>query len=229
MILNEQQQSIIRTLVSNEVTYQETYVEVYDHILSTLETRDFIPDFQKAYAEILEEDFAGHSGIEKLEAAREWLTQKEITQKKWYFFFEFFKGPAVIVSLVLGIFCYYGFHNKHFTLWLFGATGIMTVLPFFIFHTINFISGLKKKEKGYKKSLSDNALSSAATMIFSFIVILDFISFLIGLTPLKSVVLIPKQFTPVVASALFLFVTFYAVAVLRLYKNEFGKRIARRS
>ena len=229
MILSEEQKSIIKTLVSNEVIYQETYVEVYDHVMSTLETRDFIGDFQKAYAEVLEKDFGGHSGIEKFEAGREWLIRKEITQKKWGFFSEFFKGPAVIVSLTLSVFCYYGFHNKHFTLWLLGATGIMTILPFFIYHIINFISGLTKKEKGNKKSVSENALSSAATLIFSFIIILNFISFLIGLTPLKSVILFPKQFTPFIESAIFLFVTLYAVAVLRLYKNEFWNRLSKES
>lgn len=104
MTLNEEQKSIIKTLVSNEVIYQETYVEVYDHIMSTLETQDFIGDFQKAYADVLEKNFGGHSGIEKLEGTREWLTRKEITQRKWNFFFEFFKGPAVIVSLILGVF-----------------------------------------------------------------------------------------------------------------------------
>jgi len=229
MILSEEQKSIIKTLVSNEVTYQETYVEVYDHVMSTLETKDFIGDFQKAYAEILEKDFEGHSGIEKLEAGREWLIIKEITQRKWGFFFEFFKGPAVIVSLTLSVFCYYGFHNKHFTLWLLGTMGIMTIFPFFIFHVINFINRLKKKEKGNKKSISDNALSSAATLIFSIICILNFISFLIGLIPLKPVILFPKSFTPVIESALFLFVTFYAVAVLRLYKDEFWNRFSKKS
>ncbi len=229
MTLNEEQKSIIKTLVSNEVIYQETYVEVYDHIMSTLETQDFIGDFQKAYADVLEKNFGGHSGIEKLEGTREWLTRKEITQRKWNFFFEFFKGPAVIVSLILGVFCYYGFHNRHFSLWLFGTMGIMIILPFFIFHVVNFISGLKKKKKGHKKLISDNALSSSATLIFSLIIILNFISFLIGLTPLKSVILFPKQFTPVIESAIFLFVTFYAVAVLRLYKNEFWNRFAKRT
>lgn len=229
MILNEEQKSIIRTLVSNEVIYQETYLEVYDHIMSTLETRDFINDFQKAYAEVLEKDFGGHSGIEKLEGTREWLIRKEITQKKWGFFFEFFKGPAVIVSLVLGVFCYHGFHNKHFTLWLLLATFIMAVLPFLFLSIGNFIVGLKKKEKEYKKSTNDDALYAAAVMVFRFMVKLNLISFLIRLIPLKPVILFPESFTPFIESAVFLFVTFYAVAVLRLYKNEFWDRFSKES
>lgn len=230
MTLDEEQQSIIKTLVSNEVTYQETYVEVYDHILSTLEARDSIDDFQKAYAEVLEVDFGGHSGIEKLEAAREWLTRKEITQRKWKFFFEFFKGPAAIVSLALSIFCYYGFHNKHFSLWLLSATIIMTFLPFLFLNIGNFIIRLKKKKRENKKLISDNALHSAAVMIFTFIGIFNFISFLFGLTQLKSAFnhLIPKTVVPVISSAVFLFVTFYAVAVLRVYKTEFTNRLAKR-
>jgi hypothetical protein len=229
MTLDEEQKSIIRTLVSHEVAYQETYLEVYDHIMSTLETRDCIGDFQKAYGEVLKKDFGGHSGIERLEETREWVIRKEIIQKKWRFFFEFFKGPAVIVSLTLGVFCYYGFHNKHFTFWLLLATVILSVLPFFIFHVIKFISGLKKKEKENKKSINENALSSAATMIFSFISILNLVGFLIGLTPLKSVILFPKQFTQVFESVLFLFATFYAVAVLHLYKNEFWNSFFKKS
>ncbi|MVN22100.1 hypothetical protein [Mucilaginibacter arboris] len=180
MILNEEQKSIIRTLVSNEVCYQETYLEVYDHIMSTLETRDSINDFQKAYAEVLEEDFGGHSGIEKLEEIRERLIRKEITQRKWNFFREFFKGPGIIVSLSAGVFCYYGFHIKHFAYWLFCITGLMTVLPFFFLSIGNFFIGLKKKEKENKKSINDDALYSAAVMIFRFIVRLQIISFLLN-------------------------------------------------
>ena len=234
MILNEEQKSIIRTLVSNEVSYQETYLEVYDHMISNLETRDFINDFQKAYAEILEEDFGGHTGLEKLEAVRRWQIRKEISQKKWSFFFEFFKGPALIISISLGIFCYYGFHNKHFTLWLFGAMGIMVILPFFILSIGNFFIGLMKKEKGSKKSINDGSLSLAAIMIISLICIqniisqlLNIINFLIRLTPLKFnlSLVVPVVWAPFIESAVFLFVTFYAIAFLRLYKSEFKKRV----
>jgi len=232
MILNEEQQSIIKMLVSNEVTYQETYVEVYDHILSTLEKRDFISDFQKAYAEVLEADFGGHSGIEKLEANRERQTRKEIIQKKWHFFSEFFKGPAIIISLVLGVFCYYGFNNKHFGLYLLCATAVMALLPFLFLSIGNLIAGLKMKNKEDKKRFNDDALYSAAVMVFRFLLRLNLIGFFIKLIPVKftfSYHLIPKQVILIIEIAIFLFVTFYAVAVLRICKTEFTNRFARRT
>lgn len=223
MILNEEQKSIIRTLVSNEVSYQETYLEVYDHIISSLEARSSINDFQKAYAEVLEEDFGGHSGIEKLEEIREKVVREEITQKKWNFFFEFFKGPAIIISLLVVVLCYYGFHSQQFVYWLVCITGLMTILPFFILCIGNFF--IRSKEK---KSINDNALSSAAVLIGRIIIGLNFISFLIGSTPLKFKHnhFISVEIASFIGSTIFLFVTFYGLAVLRLYKNEFKRRVA---
>ncbi|MEO6521509.1 MAG: hypothetical protein ABIN91_07525 [Mucilaginibacter sp.] len=73
MKLTAEQQANISVLVSNEVSYYETYQEVYDHMLTALEAKDSIRDLQKAYRDTLEEDFGGHKGIEILEGRQRLL------------------------------------------------------------------------------------------------------------------------------------------------------------
>lgn len=233
MKLNEEQTAGVGVLVRNEVTYQETYQEVYDHVLTSLGERRTLPDLQKAYGEILEEDFGGHYGIEMLEENRKRIISNETVKKQKELLYRFFKWPGVLFSILFGCVCgyYWGMFFLNINS-LFSTGSILAIVGAFIAMGVgNYM--LKQKNSEVKPSINNVSLKLIWTATWKYCL------YLFLLRMMCSFLYISMSFNPhsdyhhwliIVAAimidiATFLFVMYLAAGLL-VYKNEFKRRLA---
>ncbi|WP_448703021.1 hypothetical protein ACFGVR_11775 [Mucilaginibacter sp. AW1-3] len=227
MKLNEEQMASISVLVNNEVKYRETYSEVYDHILTALEARTTLPDLQKAYSEILEEDFGGHPGLEKLESFRERAFKRSISSRRLNFFVRAIKWPGILVTLPLAVFVYYNAAHHLLILPILFAIVSAVMLPMLTLTAGNFIMGWQNY-RGIKSkaSIRDDGINAMADHIFTLIVRIMAFTFITGglVTFLGfKVVPFPPGSAPIIYTATFMFCVLNAAAFFSIYYQELKK------
>jgi hypothetical protein len=232
MILTEEQKANINVLVSNEVEYHETQQEVYDHVLTSLEVMDAIPDLQLAYSNILEEDFGGHYGIEMLEESRRRIIRTETFQKQKQLLYWFFKLPALLFLIALcGIYVYWFEPNlRNITSLLSGGFILFTLVSFIVMGISNFI--LKQKNREQKPSINNVSIKimwqiirNSCVYLWLFRVLCSFV-FIRMNTPYFDYHQVLIWVAGFVIDVTNLMLALYLVAGLVVYRNEFKKRLA---
>jgi hypothetical protein len=232
MILTEEQKANVSVLVNNEVEYQETYQEVYDHILTSLEARQALPDLQKAYREILEDDFGGHLGIEILEESRRHTVWNETFQNQKLVFYRFFKWPGLVLLIALcGLYVYWFEPNLGKITALFsGSVVLLTLSSFIVMGLSNFI--LKQKKSAQKRSVNNVSIKimwgtiwRGFIYLWIFRVLCSFV-FMLDNAPFFAYhhgMMLALAF---IIDAVNLILALYMVAGLAVYRTEFKKRLA---
>ncbi|MEO6521508.1 MAG: hypothetical protein ABIN91_07520 [Mucilaginibacter sp.] len=164
MKLDNQQKTAIQQNLIKFVKYQETYQEIYDHILTSLETMDTIPNVQIAYTHILENDFGGIKGIEIMEKIGKKAIRHNIQKAYVNHLINLFKWPGILLPALALIAAY-------FDISLFGTSFVAAVLflmccvsPWLFLVVRNFIIGLKVKE--VKNTYFGDVMSELALVLF---------------------------------------------------------------
>lgn len=93
-LTTEQKQFLSRSLREN-LSYRETYVEFYDHILSALEAKPQTMNFQDAVKSVIDEDFGGYEGMILIESRYKRTVTKEMQKKYLNFVIEYLKFPLI--------------------------------------------------------------------------------------------------------------------------------------
>lgn len=228
MKLTDEQLDTLRMLVDNEVTYYETYHEIYDHMVTAIESLDGVNDLQKAYADILEQDFDGHRGIEKLENEHRYKIWQRTSQKKRYIFYSFFKWPGILLPVALAAAYYIGFHYSIFRLFLFLGTIVVTILPFLVINIGNYFVRYKFKEA--KASIKSVSINLMAKRIWMYVGWLWLFNLLLQIIPAGRLFTVQRSTSlvigDIVTGTLFLSAFLYATSVLLVYRNELKERLA---
>jgi len=101
MNLNEQEDRLLRRYLNNTMQYRETQQEVYDHIVSALESRKQLPeDFGEAVTNIIREDFGGQAKLAKLEKTARWSATKSLMKRQIRLVGSYFAGIALLGSAI---------------------------------------------------------------------------------------------------------------------------------
>jgi len=227
MKLNDLQTAAVKQLVSTEVKFNETYCEVYDHVMTALEAKDSLPDIQQAYSDIIEEDFGGHRGIETLEENRKQVVRMETFQKQMQMLYAFFKLPGLLILIGFCGVYYYLFDHKllHADPVFSGSFILLTVSSFMIMGVSNFIL------RQTKPSINNVSIKimwqitwRGYIYLFVFRVLCSFIYMRFTFRGEYQQVfkLISATLTDLAAFVLAL----YLIAGLLIYKTEFKKRLA---
>jgi hypothetical protein len=94
MKLNKSQKAEVSKLVYDNVKYNETYQEVLDHVISSLESElDEKITFHQKLNQIWDEDFGGYENLPILEKQREKEVNKQIGKRHFEIFKSYFKYP----------------------------------------------------------------------------------------------------------------------------------------
>jgi hypothetical protein len=96
---SQEQLTAIEDILGNASKYRETYEELYDHILSALET---VPDdvpFIGALYNIVENGLGGKSGISLIEEKYRKVAVKEIAKKYLTYFGRYLISPLILVII----------------------------------------------------------------------------------------------------------------------------------
>ncbi|MBW4890835.1 hypothetical protein KXQ82_13975 [Mucilaginibacter sp. HMF5004] len=233
MILTKEQKANIGVLVSNEVEYHETYQEVYDHVITSLEEKQDLADLQRAYGNILEDDFGGHYGIKMLEENRRRIVRKETFQKQKDQLYWFFKLPGLLVLIT---FCsIYGYFYEHQLLNInsvfSGSFILLTISSFIIMSISNFI--LRKKNRNRKPSINNASIKIMWRITWKGYIYLVLFRVLCSFLYIQTSSIFKADYHRVfinIAATIIDFASFvlalYLIAGLIVYKNEFKKRLA---
>jgi hypothetical protein len=231
MILTEEQKANIGVLVSKEAEYQETYLEVYDHMLSSLEARDALPDLQKAYRDVLEEDFGGHYGIEMLEENRRLIIREETLNNQKQMLYWFFKFPGLLLPIAFGgAYYYYLEHKVINTTSIFSGSFFLLIISSFVVMGIsNFI--LNRKNRKQKPSINNVSIkimwrtiwkSCLYLWVFRILCLFMYMRFTQNADYRHALRILATMIVDVATFVLAL----YLIAGLLVYKHEFKKRLA---
>jgi hypothetical protein len=104
---NPTQELLLQKYLRDNLRYNETYAEFYDHILAALEDKTGTVNFETAVNEIVREGFGGMVGMRAIEMRYQQSIFHELRKKYLNYAIDNFKLPGVIVPVALGLLVYY--------------------------------------------------------------------------------------------------------------------------
>ena len=107
MKLTEEQLVVLKNNLHERITYQETYNEVYDHILTALENTDDNVPLAQALDNIMQNDFGGFKGLQVIEKKRRWMVARQMAKKQLWYFLDHLKFPLLPITLIIFAALYY--------------------------------------------------------------------------------------------------------------------------
>jgi hypothetical protein len=107
MTPNPKQQLWLQQYLRNNLSYQETYAEFYDHILAALENMPLGVNFADAIKKVIDEDFGGIRGMRTIEIQYQKSTFREMQTKYFDALLSCLAFPQVFLLLAYSaIVCY---------------------------------------------------------------------------------------------------------------------------
>jgi hypothetical protein len=212
--------------------YKETFEEVYDHMLLSLENEPEEQNLNIAIQNIVNRDFGGAKGLSLLEQQC-YDTAKENAQiQLWYNFKQWFTSPMVVVTLLLFATLFQLHHIKGALLWMALFFCILFFAPA-VKLTLRWL-GLNDKHSDSKASIKDEVSRDVAFKSYFLIwkiFIISNICIVIGQYLLNIQPTVNKTterptelgFTILISisSAVFLLMIIYLVSMAKLYRSEF--------
>ncbi len=163
MKLDARQDELLKHYLRKVFLYRETYEEVYDHMVSALQERPYTGSFQDAVNDIIRRDFGGHSNLIVMEKSCKKAMVKELRNKQFGYFAEFFKFPHLLLVLGFSVGVYLIFDKSllspHTVRWMFWG---MALLPYFVIPLRFFYTGYVFGET--KRSIRDNMMADLSML-----------------------------------------------------------------
>jgi hypothetical protein len=127
------QQDILKKYLWKNLTYNETYAEVYDHILTALENQPDNISFQEAVDSITNHDFGGFNGLAMIETRYRRAATSEIKNRYLGYLTACVKPPLIAVLIISMAAVYYvvcqSWFNYTLFIWIyFSICGILAIL-----------------------------------------------------------------------------------------------------
>jgi hypothetical protein len=212
------QQESLKALLWENIKYQETYNEVYDHIISALEADD---DNQQPFNDkvqaIIDADFGGLSQFAVMEKEQVKCINNQIAKKQMHFAAAFFRLPLIIYTTLACFAIYQLAGTKLLSIVLLIAICVMLAPTIIIgFRMLNNASA--KKRKPSIKTNMFNQLGIYGVILYYAInphLITDHLL-------LKA----PDTLHLVMVTALVMFYLIFGLSFIRLYRSELKLKLA---
>lgn len=134
MTLSEEQLIVLQDTLDDRIKYNETFDEVYDHVLTALEHVDNNVSLGQAINTIMLNDFGGFKGLRKIERKRWWTVARQMVGKQLWFFIDCLKFPllpAIAIFSVIIYYCITQFETDYMTINVyFIYTSSIAIYPF---------------------------------------------------------------------------------------------------
>jgi hypothetical protein len=219
-----EQQQFLSKYLSKNLSYRETYTEFYDHILSALETKPDIMDFQDAVDSIVTADFGGYDGMSGIETRYQKSIMGEMQKKYLAHVIDYLKFPLIGVTAVLAVVFYWIVVQPwfNFLVLIFLMAG-MRLVARIIKGIIYFRTGYTFKNT--KRSVKDGAftwIDYIPGMLF-ILLVTPYYVFHSGGSPIDWF----KTAYPITFVIALLALAIHTLSCYRVYKNEFKTIITR--
>lgn len=212
----EQQDILLRKYLLDSLLYRETYQEVYDHVLSALENREFNGTLEEAVNQILREDFGGYDKLRELENTAKRAAIADGVNTFTRFLVSYFRLPRLLCTMVAVVVIYFSIGQIKLAPIMFEAIlGIIILTPAILSLRRYYVIGYLFRDT--KKSIRDDVfgrISMVPTRLFVIFGIFITINFDKG----KNIF---DHTTPTVLTALYVLSAIYLLSLIRLYRDEF--------
>jgi hypothetical protein len=163
MMITQAQQESIREVLWHNLKFKETFDELYDHILTTIEhaeTSEKLP--HEIATEIVKNEFGGWEKLKELELSRQKQIQRYLRNKLWNLTKGYFRFPLILFTLLAsGAFYYAADHlpRKVMMLVLMGTV----IMPFVMWCRI---APKNRWSKKYKASIKERGAEHIGSLGF---------------------------------------------------------------
>jgi hypothetical protein len=212
---NQQELEIIEDLLGSATKYRETYEELYDHILSALETTPNQVLFDDALYHIVEHELGGKAGIIKIEAKYSKAAIKDIAKKYLTYFGRYLVSPFALIAIVLTVLIFWLIAIENIKG---GGIGVICFIQNSIPLLVRKIIIIKARHKGvYGKS----SVVKIAYPYLKLVPVLLFIAFIFIYNILTAFSSMPDRSVNYIIVTVFFFNMINILTICRLYKDEF--------
>ncbi|WP_342647708.1 hypothetical protein [Mucilaginibacter sp. CSA2-8R] len=108
MTITQAQQESIREVLWHNLKFKETFDELYDHILTSIEhteTSEKLP--HEIATDIIKSEFGGWEKLKELELSRQKQIQSQLRGKLWKLMKGYFRFPLILFTLLASSVFYY--------------------------------------------------------------------------------------------------------------------------
>lgn len=209
------QMKVLQDYLQKTMNYRESYEEVYDHIISALETLPQDADFEEAINTIIKNDFGGHDNLLKIEQSIKTAMIAEAKRAYWACLKDILSFPSICYPLILGIILYRVLSTQNISPLALSFAGFAIIftpplLSFIRYYSIGYLFG----DKGDTiKDESFRYLSYRPMFLFSAVTIYPHIW---GITKFS----VWDNIYPVATTLCLLIPLIYNMAMFKLYKKE---------
>lgn len=214
MVLTEEQKAEIRDYIVTVPKYRETYNELYDHILNSLEDREVVFSIDEVI-NIVNRDFGGFSEI----VSQEKSYQKELSkQYNKVFRMEMvntFKWPRILSNLCVLALCLILYYNGKGLLFNMKPLILSSIVCCILVAAFGFTKILKNRYKHSKYSILDNYFGYSCS--FGFIMVNGIFGNFLSKSNLFEINVNAKL---IIALSLFFFSSVYVRAFIKFYNQK---------
>jgi hypothetical protein len=223
MILDKTQKAWVSQLIYDNVKYNETYLEVLDHVISSLEAeKDEEITFHQKLNQIWNEDFGGYENLPFLEKARKKEFNKKISRRHFEIFASYFKFPLIVGTLIISL-LFYIISNflSNYTLLI-----VMIISMYIPMIMSNFMYWRLKKYNNIKPSIKDKKIKNSSILAFRIFYFLVFTPFLIARIWFNVNIIIDRIYSPLFMVFVICFILF-SLSFFKLYKETFKMELSK--
>jgi hypothetical protein len=221
MKVTHQEQEMLKTLIWTTVKYQETYNEVYDHVLTAVEDKPETEACKLAeFNAIIDEHFGGIKTLKELEEERAKTVSGTIKKKQRQYLLSYFKLPLLLFTVLVAGTVYYAAdvvsRKVIFSIILFA--GLSPVLMVAMRGIVRFFN-----RKSCKASIKDKVIEQVGCLSMS---LFNMIIFLPPLFAGNDDYKFFKQAHASLIAVTAVFFVIYSLSFIRLYRDEFKMQLA---
>lgn len=213
---DHQQKQMLQAYLQKGLSYRETYEEVYDHILASLESKPTGISFADTVNAIIREDFGGSKDLWVMEKNCRKEVEKEVLRKYLRYCLSFFRLSSVIyvvpALLIYYISSYIGFSSFSLASILFAIASLPMLFIYVRYFKIGFVLG------DTRPSLRDDVFRKVSYLPFRLFICCLFL-FTIGNN--AGIVLRRNGADPFILTTGLLLVLIHSLSVSKLNKDEF--------
>lgn len=222
MSLTSVQQQILRAYLDKELTYKETYNELYDHIASGLENLPESSSFEVALKTYVSKEFGGPNGLHLIEKQYRATVVSGIKKQYSDNMRQFLKFPNLVVLVVFTMVVYI----------VFSATGFNTKWYFMLAFTLSLTTNKLKITQYYCASYWRKAKASVKYNCFAVIKFVPVVLLaLIGPTCIFIAEEFPGEWLntvgPIVATLTFVVYVAHLTVFYKMHRAEYKVDMAR--
>jgi hypothetical protein len=216
MMITQAQQENIKEILWHNLKFRETFDELYDHILTSIErteTDDKLP--YEIAIDIIKNEFGGWEKLKELETSGQKEIQKHLRKKLWELMKGYFRFPLIMFTLLAsGSFYYVADHlsRKIIVLMMFLAV----MMPLLMCYKI-IPFPLKRWSKKYKASIKESVAENIARIGLSLFNCLMFIPQLF--VKEGNYLVVNNMHASVLALAAVIYIT-YSLSAIKLFQED---------